>query len=174
MQYKGVVSSGAGEKIVKEKSKKTTDISCCLTDDFLLKYSFFKNILDFLWVSVTSDYFKDFHSRCFDYYEIFPSFVLQKYEPPGGHFNKWHCEYDLNTKYTITRVAAWMLYLNSLDEGCTEFFHQNKTIKPEKGKLLIWPSFYTHIHKGNPVKTKNKYIMTGWITGIVPCQGLNF
>jgi len=146
-------------------SKVTTDISCYISDEFLEEQRFFTEILNFIWDVVQTDYFKLFHSRGFDHYQIYPWFNLQKYEPPNGHFNSWHCEHSLSSEQAVSRVAAWMLYLNTLDEGYTEFFHQKKSIQPEKGKLLVWPSFYTHIHKGNPVKTQIKYIMTGWITG---------
>ena len=34
-------------------------------------------------------------------------------------------------------------------------------ISSEEGKLLIWPSGFTHSHKSQ-VTTRTKYILTGW------------
>jgi len=57
-----------------------------------------------------------------------------------------------------------MLYLNNIEQGGeTEFLYQIKRIKPEADKLLIWPAGYTHVHRGNPPLSNDKYILTGWI-----------
>jgi len=29
--------------------------------------------------------------------------------------------------------------------------------------MLVWPSQFTHIHRGNPPLSNDKYIITGWI-----------
>ena len=144
--------------------KKTTDMTCFLDDTFLSQNKFMEEIFNFIWSCVNSDYFEIFDYRSFSDYQIYPYFNIQQYVAPGGHFNSWHCEQSFNDEVEKRRVAVWMMYLNTLDEGQTEFFHQKKSVYPEKGKLLIWPSFYTHIHRGTPVKKKDKYIITGWIT----------
>jgi hypothetical protein len=56
-----------------------------------------------------------------------------------------------------------MVYLNDVEEGGeTEFLYQGLKIKPEKGTLVVWPSSYTHVHRGNPPYSNDKYIITGW------------
>jgi hypothetical protein len=47
--------------------------------------------------------------------------------------------------------------------GETEFFNGRIKIKPEKGKLLLFPSTWTFMHKGNTPISSNKYIVTGWL-----------
>ena len=60
-----------------------------------------------------------------------------------------------------------MIYLNTLtDRGETEFFYQQHFESAERGKLLIWPSDWTHLHRGVPSPTQTKYILTGWFTHI--------
>lgn len=88
---------------------------------------------------------------------------LQK-TPPRGGYHFWHCENF--TKDTATRVLAWMIYLNDIPpgEGETEFIWQKRRIQPEAGKCLIWPTAFTHTHRGNPVYSRSKYIATGWYT----------
>ena len=51
-----------------------------------------------------------------------------------------------------------------LGEGETEFIWQKLRVQPEAGKCLIWPTQFTHTHRGNPVYSTNKYIATGWYT----------
>lgn len=84
--------------------------------------------------------------------------------PPRGGYHFWHCENF--TKDTATRVLAWMIYLNDIPpgEGETEFIWQKRRITPEAGTCLIWPTSFTHTHRGNPVYSTNKYIATGWYT----------
>ena len=55
-------------------------------------------------------------------------------------------------------------FLNNVEDGGnTTFPYFDLTIKPEKGKLLIWPAEWTHTHCGEKVHSDVKYIMTGWI-----------
>jgi hypothetical protein len=80
----------------------------------------------------------------------------------GYHF--WHCEHF--NRETGPRVLAWMIYLNDIPagEGETEFIWQKLRVQPEAGKCLIWPTQFTHTHRGNPVYSTTKYIATGWYT----------
>jgi hypothetical protein len=86
---------------------------------------------------------------------------IQKTDPGGG-FHNWHFEnYDA---ITCTRVVTWMFYLNDIEDGGeTEFLYLNKRIKPEAGRLVIWPASYTHAHRGNPPLLGSKYIITSWL-----------
>ena len=84
--------------------------------------------------------------------------------PTGGGYHNWH--HENGTERYSQRVAVWMIYLNDDYEGGeTEFLYYKKRIKPERGKLLIWPAGYTHTHRGNMVLSGNKYILTGWFYG---------
>jgi len=81
---------------------------------------------------------------------------------PGQGYHIWHCENNLITERN--RVCAFMMYLNDVEEGGeTEFLYQKKRIKPKKGKVLIWPAQFTHMHRGNPPLSGEKYIITGWV-----------
>jgi hypothetical protein len=57
-----------------------------------------------------------------------------------------------------------MTYLNDVDDGGTEFYYQKTIIKAEKGLTLIWPADWTYTHKGQISNTKEKTIITGWIS----------
>ena len=74
----------------------------------------------------------------------------------------WHCE---NAEMKArNRILAFSVYLNDVAEGGeTEFLYQKCRFKPEKNTMLVWPAQFTHIHRGNPPLSNDKYIITGWI-----------
>jgi len=89
----------------------------------------------------------------------------------GGGFHTWHSEWS---KENNSRMLVYQLYLNTLPEGEgeTEFFQQGVRCKPEAGKLVIWPAGWTHVHRGNPNYSTDKYIITGWFH--INDQSLNY
>jgi prolyl 4-hydroxylase len=88
-------------------------------------------------------------------------FNIQHYRP-GGHFQHIHAE-RMSFGF-IHRVLAWMTYLNDVDDGGeTTFHHYGLNVRPERGKTLIWPAEWTHVHSGGVVKAGSKYIITGWM-----------
>jgi hypothetical protein len=94
-----------------------------------------------------------------------PLFNIQRYYPGEG-YHKFHCERGANTK-NLKKVLVWMVYLNDVTEGGqTEFYYQNHKEAAEQGKIVIWPSDWTHIHRGITSPTQTKYILTGWFSHI--------
>ena len=55
-----------------------------------------------------------------------------------------------------------MTYLNDVDDGGTEFLYQKITIPAKKGLTIVWPTQWTHTHRGQISHTKEKRIITGW------------
>ena len=95
-------------------------------------------------------------------------FQIQKYEASkSGGYYVFHYERHgySEDKSSIRRQLVWMLYLNDVPEGEgeTEFLYQGLRIQPKKGDLVLWPASFTHTHRGNPVYTTDKYIVTGWM-----------
>ena len=86
---------------------------------------------------------------------------IQKYEPGQSYFG-WHAETSGLYENNNRRILAFSTFLNNIKKGGeTEFFYQKQKIKPEEGKTILFPPFWTHTHKGN-ISDKNKYIITGW------------
>lgn len=85
---------------------------------------------------------------------------IQKTLPTEG-YHVWHSE---NVGLTNSnRILAWMIYLNDVKEGGeTEFLYQSMRVAPKKGTLVIWPAGFTHMHRGNPPLSGEKYIITSW------------
>ena len=86
---------------------------------------------------------------------------LQKTKPSEGyHF--WHYEYGIHN--SRNRLFAFTLYLNDIIEGGeTEFLYQKCRVKPIKNRFVLWPAAITHMHRGNPPLSNDKYILTGWV-----------
>jgi hypothetical protein len=88
-------------------------------------------------------------------------FKVQKTDIGGG-YHTWHCE--AHSRESCHRVLAWMVYLNDVAEGGeTEFLYQHKRINAKQGTLVIFPSAFTHAHRGNPPLSNAKYVITGWV-----------
>ena len=86
---------------------------------------------------------------------------LQKYKPGGG-YHKLHCE-NYNTGTHHSNILVWMFFLNTIEEGGgTYFSNYDLTINALEGRLVLWPPYWTHMHKGVVSKTSQKYIATGW------------
>lgn len=109
--------------------------------------------------------YKKIYSFCdfYGYYGIVEDINLQYYAPKKGGFHKWHTE---RLSANSSRHLVFMTYLNTIKVGGeTEFFYQKLKIKPKKGLTLIWPTDWTHTHRGL-ISNENKYIMTGWMNFI--------
>jgi len=93
-----------------------------------------------------------------DRLNILTNYNIQHYRPDQG-FKIWH--HERNANVNAKRVLVFMTYLNNSDGG-THFKYQKLTTPCEKGLTLIWPTDWTHTHKGQVSKTSDKYIVTGW------------
>ena len=87
-------------------------------------------------------------------------FNIQHYGPGQG-YKRWHNErgeYQINQ-----RALVFMTYLNDVpDGGGTEFaYYPELKIKAKKGLTLLWPTDFTHTHRGI-ISQHEKYIITGW------------
>ena len=90
---------------------------------------------------------------------------LQKYEPNQAYFGL-HCENE-GPNFGINRVLVWMFYLNTVtDDGGTYFDNYDLTLNAVEGRCVIWPAYWTHMHRGIVSKTESKYIVTGWFNFI--------
>ena len=89
--------------------------------------------------------------------------LMHRYEPPTQGYHRWHQDWQSTERNFASRMLVGMLYLNDVYIGGeTEFYHQNLKIKPEQGTLVIWPAYFTHVHKGNKPISNTKYIMNTW------------
>ena len=97
-------------------------------------------------------------------FEISSHFNMQKYDP-GEAYYAYHCE-RAGMKHS-NRILVWSIYLNDIyDCGETEFFYHHHYEMARKGKMIVFPTDWTHLHRGIVSPTETKYILTGWYTFI--------
>jgi len=152
-------SKGKHEVIKELKESKEVPIDYLNLDEPFLTYK--KHLYN-----VLQNYIKKYsHIETNTPFALRERYNLQKY-PIGGGFKIWHFENNFGSNLNWHRVLVFMTFLNDVEDGGTMFKYQNLTIPAKKGLTLIWPAFFTHTHKGQISKTKEKYIATGWFNHI--------
>jgi hypothetical protein len=92
----------------------------------------------------------------------FTCLKIQKTLPTEG-YHTWHIEHGKGYGYS-NRALVFSIYLNDVEDGGeTEFLHFSKRIKPKKGRIVIWPSGFPYVHRGNSPLSGKKYILTSWM-----------
>jgi len=87
---------------------------------------------------------------------------VQKTSPTEG-YHIWHIEHGKSPSDAY-RAFVFTIYLNDVEEGGeTEFLHYSQRVKPKKGRIVIWPSAFPYLHRGNPPLSGDKYILTSWL-----------
>lgn len=104
--------------------------------------------------------------------DFLEGFNIQKYTPPHDVYSALHSEWTTESRIYSRRTYVFCLYLNTINKGGeTLFTKQRLKIKPEKGKLVYFPAYWTHLHKGLITK-ETKYILTGWLSYILKGETL--
>lgn len=86
-----------------------------------------------------------------------------QYYKPGAGFKAWHCDATGNT---VNRHLVFLLYLNDVPGGGTEFMG-GQICEAKRGKVLMFPANFCYPHRGQISHTHEKYILTGWPTPVV-------
>jgi hypothetical protein len=151
-QYEGRI----GQVRTKDRSvKATTDLVVSNKDD---------------WKDVDQMFFRSMAAALREFRETFPYFKgpfkdmgyqVQRYRP--GEFYHWHIDGGSHELSQRQLVALW--YLNDVPGpgGETQFLYQDVSIKPQRGKLVLFPPFWTHEHRAAELKAGVKYIATTWV-----------
>lgn len=122
------------------------------------------------WKDVDNNLFRSMGIAIKEFREAYPYFKgpfkdmgygIQRYNP--GEYYHWHIDGGSHDFSQRQLVAIW--YLNDVPGpgGETEFLFQDVKIKPEKGKLVLFPPFWTHEHRAATLNEGVKYIATTWI-----------
>lgn len=153
-QREGTCGGRGYEVKIDKDVKDSTDISLTLVYDFHVN-NIIRPVLNESFFEYEKKYsvLTQIHS-----WNVDEQYNIQKYNPGGG-FKVLHCENSGIA--TSKRVLVWMIYLNSVKNGGTEFPYLNRKFQAREGTLLIWPAYFSHVHRGIPAKEK-KYIATGW------------
>lgn len=101
----------------------------------------------------------------------FPFFAVNRFRDMGyqlqrtreGEFYHWHIDSGPGEFSQRQLVAIW--YLNDVPGpgGTTDFALQEISVQPQRGKLVLFPPFWTHIHRNATLEKGVKYIATTWV-----------
>jgi len=122
------------------------------------------------WKDIDRALFRSIGQAIVEFRETYPYFKgpfkdmgygIQRYNP--GEYYHWHIDGGSHEFSQRQLVALW--YLNDVPGpgGETEFLFQDLQIKPEQGKLLLFPPFWTHEHRAVTMQQGVKYIATTWV-----------
>ena len=161
LQYKGFVGGGGDGKPrtnnVKVDEKDSIDVMI-YKEDLSEPFNSYRILLQECLDNYMKKYEDVNNNKRFNINE---PYNIQYYKIGGG-FKKWHFE----NAGRQDRLLAFMTYLNNIEDGGTDFKYQGFTTPAKKGLTLIWPANWTHTHKGQISKTKEKYIVTVWFNHI--------
>ncbi|MEJ2094187.1 MAG: 2OG-Fe(II) oxygenase, partial [Gammaproteobacteria bacterium] len=107
------------------------------------------------WKDIDHALFRSLSTAIREFREVFPYFkgpfkdsgyAMQR--TATGEFYHWHIDGGSHEFSQRQLVAVW--YLNDVlgPGGETEFLFQGLKVRPEAGKLLLFPPFWTHEHRG--------------------------
>jgi hypothetical protein len=122
------------------------------------------------WKDIDQALFRSLGMAIHEFRETYPFFkgpfkdsgyAIQRTNP--GEYYHWHIDGGSHEFSLRQLVAVW--YLNDVPGpgGTTDFSYQNVQIRPKAGKLLLFPPFWTHEHRGATLEQGVKYIATTWV-----------
>ena len=78
-----------------------------------------------------------------------------------GSDGYYHWHHDAHWEHDWCRVVSFLWYLNTLEDGYTEFF-EGTSVYPEAGKIILFPASNIFFHRSAKTETE-KFICTGWL-----------
>jgi hypothetical protein len=72
--------------------------------------------------------------------------------------------FEKNSSSSLIRYASVILHLNTVEEGGELIFpNQNKSIKTEEGKIVVFPPYSMFTHYTTPAKVNREIIVTWFV-----------
>ena len=165
-RYKGITSQGLNEDIKKtmdfiipiefEEKTKWSDITEVLTSQLQ------ENITEYM-TSLKShpNFVSDNYRFLYAKYLSEDNYQIQKYKKGEGKY-VYHEDGSIDWERQRYRVITFLWYLNDIVEGGETEILGDIIVKPERGKLLLFPACWTFPHRGKIPISHDKYIITGW------------
>lgn len=157
----GIITEENKEKsIINTKHRKVKGSG--LSKDKSFTENHWYNLLSKLIFTSIQNFQKKFHSK-FSASQINEISIL-KYG--AGDFYKTHTDYNIN----FPRLLSVIIFLNNDYKGGSLTFHCPKTneiikeVKPEVGKLVLWPSNFMYPHTAQKVTEGTRFVIVSWIS----------
>lgn len=99
--------------------------------------------------------------------KLMDSGYLWQMYPANDGFYKEHIDGECWTKSVANRVLAFVVYINTVEEGGETYFrYQDVAIRPVKGSVAIFPTSWTHPHQAMMPISNDKLILSSFILSI--------
>ena len=85
-------------------------------------------------------------SKMFPEHFAFEQFRMKRYLP--NEVDEFCDHVDVGDIDSAKRFLVFFLYLDDNEGGATDFPQFNISVKPEIGKMLMFPPMWTHLHAG--------------------------
>ena len=123
----------------------------------------YKAIHDFV-ISKTLEYKKKYYEfigkNNFPKENAFEQFRIKKYNNDGNDAFDTHV--DVLDYASSKRFLSFFWYLNNVEVGGETVFN-DLIIKPETGKLIVFPPLWMFPHRGNPPISNVKYLLSTYL-----------
>jgi len=115
-------------------------------------------------IKKTLEYKKDYYTfideKYFPQTNAFEQFRIKRYLNDGN--DAFDCHVDVMDHPSARRFLSFFWYLNTVDEGGETVFN-DLVIKPEVGKLIVFPPMWMFPHYGKSPVSNNKYIISTYL-----------
>ena len=147
------------EEIVLEGHRSFTQITLQKHDD----WKPFSDVLQPLFFEYVSKYCKDANvtDAMFPQQFAFEQFRMKRYLP--NDVDEFAAHVDVGNYDSARRFLVFFLYLDDNAAGHTTFPQWDIAVKPETGRLLMFPPLWTHCHAGTKPVEKPKYIVGSYL-----------
>lgn len=187
--------TGSNEKM-EEEVKVSTDLYITSADEFRQEDTELTEVLS-QYLKKYHQFMANFSITYAETAGVFDKGYQMQKTTPGGHY-WWHTDeyvgcyadsmstmnvksgHEVQVAAMERRMYTYIFYLNDQEEdfegGLTEFIvgiDDVRRVKPEKGKLVMFPANPLCTHQGAEVTKGEKYIATGWVCDIVFSNAAN-
>lgn len=167
LKYEGVTASGMDKNIkdtqdmIIPENEEWDDMNGILSNELQIHMKIYINQIERRPNYDSENNFgQDYHHLNEKLIQVNP-FMIQRYEKQKGKYVYHH---DGSNDTDKSRAVTYLWYLNDVIEGGeTEFFGGSFKVKPETGKILLFPACWCYPHRGNTPISSSKYILTGWL-----------
>ena len=129
----------------------------CFTSLNLNKHH--KDVVDSL-IPYVQNVYDQYKTKYLPDFGFLEEFRVKRYLTNGQ--DRFDEHVDVMNWITARRVVSFLIYLNDND-GDTVFPNHGLNIKPECGKLVVFPPTWEYPHMGLPPKNNSKYILSTYI-----------
>ena len=90
-------------------------------------------------------------------------YIRFKWWKPGNGYVSWHSDHGGPNPKDSNRIISFLIYLS--DNDCCTEFKRYKNQKTEMGSAIMFPTFFTHEHRGGICKKGlDRFVISGYFS----------